>query len=77
MNNLVNSANPIIMNRPKPSGRKYAGYEISEYTWDSKTRRYKKNPDYRKPGKYQRLVIPALAIIAMVLLVRIVFFDLR
>jgi len=65
-----------MTNRPKPTGRKYAGYEISEYIWDLKTRRYKKNPDYKKPRKYQRFIIPAIAVIAIILLVRFVFFEL-
>jgi hypothetical protein len=65
-----------MRNRPKPTGRKYAGYEISECIWDLKTRRYKKNPDYKKPRQYQRFIIPAIAVIAIILLVRLVFFEL-
>jgi hypothetical protein len=64
-----------MTNRPKPTGRKYAGYEISEYSWDLKTRRYKKNPDYKKPRKYPRFIIPVIVTIAIILLVRLVFFG--
>jgi hypothetical protein len=66
-----------MTNKPKPTVKKSAGYEISQYTWDLKTRRYKRNPDYKKPSRHPRFIIPALAIIAIVLLVRLVFFELN
>jgi len=78
MSDLANSDDLVKMtNRPKTSGRKYSGYEMSEYIWDLKTARFKKNPDYKKPSQYPRFIIPALAAIALALAVRIVFFELR
>ncbi len=78
MSDLVNPTDLIIMtNKSKPTVRKSAGYDISEYNWDLKTRRYKKNPNYKNPRRHPRFIIPALAIIAIVLLIRIVFFELN
>lgn len=56
----------------KPQKKTNVNTNVSEYTWDLKTKRYKRNPDYRSGNTATRLIF--WAALVLILLIAVVWY---
>lgn len=60
-----------MSNRTKSLKKLDTGFDVSEYIWDIKTKRYKRNPDYRVDQTAERYIF--WGVIVLIILIAIVW----
>ncbi|HTK17893.1 MAG TPA: hypothetical protein VL442_00185 [Mucilaginibacter sp.] len=55
--------------RSNLSRRQNVNADVSEYIWDLKTRRYKRNPDYRTDSLAVRYIFWTIAVLLVVIII--------
>jgi hypothetical protein len=58
-------------NRTKPTKRPDVNTDVSEYIWDIKTGRYKRNPDFRRGNTAVRYIL--WTVVVLILLIAVIW----